>query len=166
MKKDCRNVKDMIQESLDQGAALPVLVEEHLKNCPACCSFKESLEQFSMKLKASLDKEIETLGPPKFSCLPERLSERRGHMQFLLWIAALICFAVISLFGYRGYISYRTKSFLREENRLFVESLFTQSILEQEDSLENMALSTTWFQGSDTVSELTEDFSLEHEIDQ
>ncbi len=165
MKEGCRNVRDMIQESLDHGSALPVFAEEHLKNCPPCRSFIESLEQFSLKLRASLDEEIEVLGPPKFSCLPERTSERKGHMQFLPWVAALICFAVISLFSYRGYISYRTKSFLREENRLFVEGLFNRSIFEQENSFESIALSTTWFQGNDTILELTEDFFLEEEID-
>jgi len=159
MKNDCHYARETIQHFLDGEKPLPEWAKEHIRKCKPCRSFKESLEEFPIELKSSIDKEIETLEPPDFSILPDRLSGKIGHKVFIPWIAALFVFAVILTFSYHGYMSYKTSSFLKEENRFFVENLFNKSIFEEGETIEGLALFTEWFQSTEIVPDLIGDFS-------
>jgi len=160
MKKDCKDVRNVIQTHLDRESALPNWVLEHLKRCKSCSFFKESLESYSKKLKISLDEEIRTLTSPDISSILEKKSKKKRYAKLVQLIAAVFLFIVISIFGYRRYSSYKTKSFLKYENSTFIAEIFNQSIFEEANSINGLTYSTEWFESPGEFSDFIEVISL------
>lgn len=156
-------IRKLIQNHLDNHQPIPDHVEEHLKTCAECRAFKESLEQFPQRLKESLEKKIHELGPLDFSCIQRSSARKRSSFRYIPWVAAGFLCILLSLFLYLEHqTTRRTRSLIWEENHLFVESLVDGPLFVEEDGLDDLAISTTWFDSHETVDEFIGSFILEN----
>ncbi len=163
MKNIHADIMELIQNHLDIHQPLPRHVEEHLKTCAECRAFKESLEQFTQKLKESLKKEIEELGPLDFSYLQRSSARKRSSFRYIPWVTAGFLCILLSLFFYQEHqTTRRTHSLIWEQNHLFVESLVDGPLFVDEDGLDDLVISTTWFDSHEIVDEFIGSFSLEN----
>lgn len=162
-----KSIKEAIQDSFDRNEPLPGHVAEHLKTCPECRYFKESLERFLLKLKINLDKNIADFKSPDFSHLTENPSGKTGKtakkqcVRYLPWIAAVFLCAVISIFTFFGYQSRKVSLLIKKENQIFVEELFSRSIFDKGYTAEDHIFLTSWFETHETVPWLYGDFSMD-----
>jgi hypothetical protein len=152
----CHSVRKALQELLDDAERTHIDLDRadllspsprrHLKGCPECQAFKQALFGLPRRLKTALDREIEKLGPPHYPFLKQsdgslqsvrskarfkQIAEKRKlHRRPVLWAAAALLFALAAVFGYFGYTTHRSRSLIREENRVFVQSILTESIFD------------------------------------
>ena len=161
MNQDCMAVRVRIQESLDNRRAISPRIRRHLADCSECEAFMDSWETLLHELKGALDEEVGRLAPPDYSLLQQKAKTGEGQGRTtnddrggilhrpLLWAAAAVFIVIVGLSGYSGFSRYRLHSTIRENNRLFVESLFERSIFdtgEQTDFYAWNGINNDWFE--------------------
>ncbi len=161
--RECKIVREALQSHIDASEPLPAHLLDHLDTCSACRSFGETLLALPERLRSALDSAIEIQGPPDFGFLEQgQNSESRQKIKRkpVVWAAAAMVFALVSILGYFGYTSYRSHSFIREDNHIFVQGILEQSLfdagLQESRYVLNGSSSkaSTWFQESELSSEL------------
>ena len=164
MEQYCRSVKEEIQNFLDSGKEISQNAAGHLKSCTSCRNFLAICKGYPDNLRDALNREVERLEDPDFSCfressLTENPFRQRRIRRIVTWaVAALLVFGFGSTFGYRGYSVLQAKSFIKKENSLFVEKLISASLLSTENG--QMISESGWFQGTESLSDMLSDSPL------
>ena len=148
-----------MQNAWDTGQSIPEEAERHIATCRDCGLFHNNLLKITGELKEELDKQIAGMEDPDLSFLSspesakplqEQRTVRRAVPRSIPWIAAGLFAVLATGAGYKAFQRSQANSFIREENRLFIQEIVDRGFFDiGSDYLSTD--SSNWFQASDTL---------------
>jgi hypothetical protein len=168
-KKNVINYKAVASDEIS-AIEIPLWVQKHLDGCEFCRSYMARYAALTATLRQELDEAISPLSEPNFSFLNDglskissvnKISSARVFPKKLLpekllsfKAAAIVFFLFGFVLSYLGYTWYYSDTLLAEENKLFVEKLYTAPALTDTavfvSSSEETILPAEWFQVTTT----------------
>jgi predicted anti-sigma-YlaC factor YlaD len=148
MKKRRCSQKKKLQEFLDEYTAdlsLDTVWEQHIKECSVCRDFYEGYREF-----LDLYEKCET-GDPVCPSIPDRRERRKGSLPLMRISAAAALLVMIGAGGIQGASFFNRRQILKEETKLFVESLLDTEFLNEERGYESLLLDG-WFEADYLIS--------------
>ena len=158
MMKNCKVVKEKIQNYFDDGTPVSEDARNHITACPDCQTFQIHIGKFRSNLRDILDREVTSKNEPDFSKLS--VPPKRSYHKALSWVAAVLVVITSTGIGVSIYDRIRTDSFIKEENRYFLQELMNRGLFDVGSTVVAMD-SSNWFSADASILPSIEPESVE-----
>lgn len=160
MQLKCLHIQEVLQEKFDESLELPVLVQEHIKGCPECRKYYQTLTSLGESLTHDIDEKLKTIPTPDF----RKICRKKNKRLFVPVTAGIAAVIVLGLGIFFSTFILRNKKgtdYIASDVEVFVAGIFSRPLLYDDVSGQTELFSASdWFDDSMVDENFFDDTSL------
>lgn len=166
MDKECRRIRETLQNIHDENLEIPGEVQNHLNTCPGCKEYQALLSSLGTSLSVEIDEKLDTISPPDFAVIYRKTYQRRRILSTpAIWgIAAVMVFSLGIFFSILYSSHQKRAEYISMDVEMFVSDIFSRPILYDDSGQTDAADRPGWFDddfyGEGTSLESTVDMDI------